>query len=275
MANRLNSLLVFFTLLVVGCNEPPASNKQQTAQPESQPPAAVEEPACQLTMGWDPWEPYMYLTPGNTVSGLDIEIIQALAEEAGCSLEYVQDDWMTLLKKVEEGTVDLVAGASETEKRKDYALFTDAYRSESFVLYVRTGETENFAGNLRQILDNGKRIGVTTDYIYGDEVADLQDSEKYAKQFVNYAVGEVNYYNLLQHTVDVIIEDPFVGAYNLKRKGIDDQIEQLPITIHSGEVHLMFSIKSVDHTTVNRFNKALGTIKRNGSYQEILKRYTL
>ncbi len=272
MVHRIYSFLVILALLVVGCSEPPANKTEQAATTTEKAPA---EPPCHVTMGWDPWEPYMYLTPGNTVSGLDIEIIQALADEANCELKFVQDDWMTLLQKVEEGSVDLVAGASVTEKRKAYALFSDPYRSESFVLYVRTGETENFAGSLQQILENGKKIGVTTDYIYGDEVADLQDSDKFAQQFVNSAVGEANYFNLLQHTVDVIIEDPFVGAYNLKRKGISDQIEQLPITIHSGDVHLMFSMKSVDHTVVEKFNKALSTIKRNGAYQEILKRYTL
>jgi polar amino acid transport system substrate-binding protein len=266
------SLLFIAILLIAACNETTPSKSEPTNPPQAQ--ATVSTP-CKLTVGWDPWEPYMYLTPGNKVSGLDIEIIEALAAEAECELSFEQDDWMTLLSKIEQGTVDLVAGASVTEKRKEYALFTKPYRAESFVLYVRAGEANQFGGSLKQILDSGKKIGVTTDYIYGDEVSDLQDSPQYAKQFINSPVGEANYYNLLQHTVDVIIEDPFVGAYNLKRKGISDQIEQLPITIHSGDVHLMFSIKSVDHSIVERFNQAIDTIKNNGIYQKILKRYTL
>jgi polar amino acid transport system substrate-binding protein len=264
-------LVLMTVLLVAACNEPtPTKQPEKSSQEQAQ-----TSTHCKLTMGWDPWEPYMYLTPGNKVSGLDIEIIQALADEADCELTFEQDDWMTLLSKVEAGTVDLVAGASITEKRKSYALFSIPYRTESFVLYVRAGEADRFAGSLKEILASGKKVGVTTDYIYGDEVSDLQDSEQYSKQFVNSAVGEANYYNLLQHTVDVIIEDPFVGAYNLKRKGISDQIEQLPITIHSGDVHIMFSIKSVDHSIVERFNQAINTIKSNGIYQKILKRYTL
>ncbi len=259
-------------LFVSSCGKPPSKKEEQPQAPKE---SAKAEVSCSVTMGWDPWEPYMYLTPGGQVSGLDIEIIQAIAAKAECDVEFVQDDWMSLLRKLEAGEVDLVAGASITEKRKAYALFTNAYRSESFVLYVRQGEAEQFKGSVKDLLDAGKKVGITTDYIYGDEVSDLQDSDAYATKFVSSSVGEANYYNLLQHNVDVIIADPFVGAYNLKRKGLADQIEQLPLTLHSGDVHLMFSIKSVDHTVVTRFNQALSAIKQDGSYDKILKKYSL
>ncbi|MEE4246909.1 MAG: transporter substrate-binding domain-containing protein [Kangiellaceae bacterium] len=273
---RLKQLLIVVvsSLLLIACNQPTDDNK--ATQAVNQPAADQPKPAeCKLTMGWDPWEPYMYLMPGDKVSGLDIEIIEALANEANCSLEFIQDDWMHLLQKVEKGEVDLVAGASITEKRKEYALFSDAYRTENFVLYIRQGERSKFGRDILAMVESGKKVGVTTDYIYGDEVTDLQDNETYSEQFVYATVDEENYFNLLQHTVDVIIDDPFVGAYNLKRKGITEQIEQLPMKIYSGDVHLMFSMRSVDHTIVERFNAALEKIKGNNQYNDILQRYML
>ncbi len=260
-------------LLLTACGQSEPAKEKQAVTENAKPMA--KEPACELTMGWDPWEPYMYLTPGNTVSGLDIEIIEAVATEAKCELKFVQNDWMNLLKQVQEGTVDLVAGASITEKRKSYALFSDSYREESFALYVRKGEADQFSGGIAGIISAGKRFGVTTDYLYGDEIAVYRDDPQYASQFISSAVGEANYYNLLSHNVDVIVEDPFVGAYNLKRKGIDDQIEKLPFALHTGEVHLMFSIKSVDFTVVERFNNAFKNIQKDGRYQAILKKYLL
>ncbi|NVJ59220.1 MAG: amino acid ABC transporter substrate-binding protein [Gammaproteobacteria bacterium] len=257
---------------IAACSKPPEKPAEKQAK-TTLPTSKVAD--CNLLMGWDPWEPYMYLTPGDQVSGLDIELIKALAKEANCKLSFTQDDWMSLLKRVETGDVSLVAGASITEKRKEYALFSAPYRDESFVLYVRAGEADAFKNSFESIADAGRKIGVTTDYIYGEQVSKLQDSEQYSGQFVYSAVGERNYYNLTQHNVDVIIEDPFVGAYNIKRKGLTDQIEQLDITIHSGEVHLMFSLKSVDHTIVERFNEALKKIKQNGTYQKILNKYLL
>ncbi|WP_144392444.1 substrate-binding periplasmic protein [Pleionea sediminis] len=268
-------VIVFFIslILLTACGEPPnKETKQKTVSKASQ--QSVQND-CQLTMGWDPWEPYLYLTPGNNVSGLDIELIEAMAEEASCSLKFVQHDWMTLLEMIRKGEVDLVAGASITEKRKEFAMFSDPYRSENFVLYVRTGEVDKFDADINKIITAGHKVGVTTDYIYGEKVANLQDSNDYSDQFVYSTVGEANYYNLLQHNVDVIIEDPFVGAYNLKRKGMEDQIEQLELTIHSGNVHLMFSMKSVDHKIVSRFNEAISSIKNSGKYKEILDKYLL
>ncbi|WMS85986.1 substrate-binding periplasmic protein [Pleionea litopenaei] len=258
------------TFGLVGCN-----NDSKNAEKSQKSQTPVVETTCSVTMGWDPWEPYMYLAPGNKVSGLDIELIQALAAESNCELNFVQDQWMRLLEKLEQGEVDLVAGASVTEKRKSYALFSEPYRAENFVLYVRSGEKDSFPKTFKDIVESGKKIGVTTDYIYGDQVSDFQDDPNYTKQFVYSSVGEANYYNLMQHNVDVIIEDPFVGAYNIKRKGIEDQIDKLDIQIHSGDVHLMFSMKSVDHTILTRFNEALKTLKANGKYKQILQKYML
>ncbi|MCO7226538.1 ABC transporter substrate-binding protein [Pleionea sp. CnH1-48] len=268
------SVLIF---LLTACNSEAPQQKQQPTQ--SKPAAASVEKApkvdCTLNMGWDPWEPYMYLSPDDSVSGLDIEIVRALANKAGCDVKFIQDDWMSLLQQLSLGNIDLVAGASVTEKRKEYALFSAPYRQEEFALYIRNGEGEKFAGNLSSILSSGKKIGITTDYIYGEEVNNFQDDPKYAEQFIDAAVGEVNYYNLLQHNIDAFLEDPFVATYNIKRKGIVKQIEPLELKIHSGDVHLMFSIKSVDHRVVERFNEALASIKQDGSYQAILNKYSM
>lgn len=262
--------LILFTL--VSCNESPQSSK--TEAPKAEPKPSLLTADCQLTMGWDPWEPYQYLTPEDEVKGLEIELIKAIAKGAGCSVQFVQKNWMNLLNGIRKGTIDMLGGASRTESREKFALFSDNYRHESFILYVRAGEIEKYVNKtLGELLDGDFKLGVTQDYIYGDLVSDLQDNEAYREKFVSVPTTEVNYYNLLQNNIDGFLEDPFVAAYTIKRKGLVGEIEAHTIEVHSGDVAIMFSKKSVKTETVNAFNESLKNLKESGEYQEILAKY--
>ena len=268
------SLLGCTFCLLAACtdNQEPAQVKT-----ESPPPVITPEPSkpkCSLTMGWDPWEPYQYLTPDDEVRGLEIDLVSAMAKTAGCDLKFVQKNWMTLLNDIRRGGIDFLGGASKTETRETFAYFSDYYRQESFVLYVRAGEAEKFQGqDLATMMDGDFKLGVTDNYIYGEMVTDLQDKESLNEKFVAVPTTEANYFNLIEGRIDGFLDDPFVAAYTMKRKGIQDQIEAHPLRIHSGDVALMFSKKSVTPEIVESFNKALQTIKDNGEYKRILDKY--
>jgi len=263
-------------LILVSCGDKPPEQKTETTQKAAESkPAKKAKPACELTMGWDPWEPYQYLTPDDHVRGLEIDLITSMAKQAGCSIKFVQNDWMNLLKGIKTGSIDLLGGASKTPAREEFATFSDAYRNESFVLYIRTDKAAEYADKtLVQLLDNKFRLGVTEDYIYGDDVADIQDDQKYASQLVTVPITEVNYYNLIQNQIDGFLEDPFVACYTIKRKGLSSQISASSIEVNSGNVSIMFSKVSVKAETIAAFNKGLATLKANGEYQKILDKYS-
>jgi len=270
--------LVFLALaLVLGsCGDKPKDQKSQKTQKVAQSkPVEKIKPACDLTMGWDPWEPYQYLTPDNQARGLDIELISAIAAEAGCSVKFVQNDWMNLLKGIREGSIDLLGGASKTTSREEFAYFSASYRHESFVLYVRTEQVADYSGkSLAQLMSEKFRLGVTEDYLYGDEVSNMQDDPTLTAQIVTVPITEVNYYNLTQNQIDGFLEDPFVAGYTIKRKGLSKQISAFPIEVHSGDVSILFSKSSVKPETVAAFNEGLKAINASGEYEKILKRYS-
>ncbi|TQV89235.1 substrate-binding periplasmic protein [Aliikangiella coralliicola] len=266
-------LLSCFVLVLAGCGEAPEPKKPQVKKEAAKP--SIIAAKCQLNMGWDPWEPYQYLTPDDKVQGLEIDLVSAMAKEAGCDLNFVQKNWMNLLNGIRNGSIDMLGGASRTTAREKFAHFSDNYRHESFILYVRKGESGKYSElNLKQLLDGDFRLGVTQDYIYGEQVSELQDNESYQGKFVSVPTTEVNYYNLVQNQIDGFLEDPFVAAYTIKRKGLQDDIEQHPLEVHSGDVAIMFSKKSVKQETVDAFNKALAKLKQNGEYQKILAKYS-
>ena len=210
------ALATSLVLIVAACGEDSTPVSVEDASPE----------ICHLMLGWDPWAPYQYLTHDDQVQGLDIDLVSAMAKGAGCEISFVQDNWVNLLNGIRNGDIDMLGGATRTDSREEFALFSDNYRHETFVLYVRQGESGQYADqSLRELLKGGFRIGITQDYIYGDQVSELQDDEKLSAGFVSVPITEVNYYNLVQGEIDGFLEDPFVAAYNIKRKGLQEQVE--------------------------------------------------
>lgn len=266
-------LLLFasFALVLTGCQRPPESD-EATAGEEA---AAGAAPPCQLTMGWDPWEPYHYMDPKGQHQGLDFELVRAIAREAGCSVDYERDSWVNLLSRIRTGEIDLISGATLTPEREQYALFSEPYRTERFAMYVRTDDADRFAGEtLEELLAAGMRLGVTDAYLYGPTVQALQDDPRYVDQFVVAAVGETSATRLLDGVIDGFLEDVFVATSVLRRRGLEDLVEPHPVALESGgEVRLMFSRATVPGDVLQRFDAGLKSLRETGRYEAIEGQY--
>lgn len=230
--------------------------------------------SCQLNVGWDPWEPYQYQERDGTVTGLDIDLFVEAAKRAGCTVRFQQGDWGTLLSALKAGQVDVLLGASITPLRKQYAYFSEPYRAETWVLYVRSEDVDQYSGkSLKKLLDSGLRIALVNGYVYGDTINAFQEDPAYERQFKGYGLAEETFNALMNRDVDGVLEDPFVGADVLRRKGWRKEIVRLPMVLHSGSVYVMFSQASVAPETVERINDAFAAMRADGTYRRILRSY--
>ncbi|MBN8446716.1 MAG: transporter substrate-binding domain-containing protein [Gammaproteobacteria bacterium] len=284
------TILWFLTIFcLTACNP---NNEQANTKPTATPPAstsgapATTPPAtepqantapdanCLLRLGFEAWEPYQFMGLDNKASGLDVELMQAVAHEMNCQLEMKQGTWVDLMTQLKSGDVDLLLGASVTPAREEFAYFSKPYRKEQFVMFVRSAASASLPQTtLDEFLAAGKKVGIVSEYYYGAEFATLLSDEKFKAQFVEASLSELNVARLLDEEIDGMIEDSFVARSMLRRKGLEQQIGRHSIELSSGDVFVMFSKKSVTSQQVGAFNDALTAIAKNGKYQEILDKY--
>ena len=254
-------------LAVTGCGRDTPAPETSTPAPE---PTAD---ACVLTMGWDPWEPYHYLDPAGEERGLDVELVRAIAAGAGCEIRFERDNFANLLGRVAAGEIDLISGATQTSERDVYALFSEPYRQEVFVLFTRVVDAERFVGaSLRDKLGTGMRIGVTDAYLYGDDVEALRDEPELGDLFVSAEIGETNATRLVNDEIDGFLEDRFVAAAMLRRRGLEEAVAG-DLVVNSSDVRLMFSRESVSADLVERFNESMARLRAAGEFDAIQSRY--
>jgi len=283
--------VLLFSILLLGCEPKPApvsadtpavakSPEQSGTKPAS---AAVISPestsadasnACVLRLGYEAWEPYQYTNLENKAAGLDIELLQAVADAMKCSLQPRQGSWTELVAALKAGELDMVPGASQTETRREFAFFSEPYRTEQFQLFVRSGDSAGYPqSSLTEFVAAGHKVGIISDYFYGNEFAELSAQEAVKVNFVEASLVELNLARLLDEDIDAMLEDVFVARSLLRRKGLEQQIGAHSIALGSSDVYVMFSKVSVKAEQVQAFNQALAQLKQDGRYAAIVARY--
>ena len=256
-------------VLTTACLGTAACNVDESIQAEN--PAAT---TCELTMGFDPWEPYQYRDIDSSVRGLDVELVERIAEQAGCQLSFAEDDWGSLLVALERGDIDVLAGATRTAGRERFARFTAPYRDENFALFIRMDDLSSYEGlTFAELLRNDLTVGLVAEYVYGEEVAGFADDLTYGDQFMDAVIPEVNYDRLLSFEIDALIDDPAVATAILRRRGLEDQLIPLDVPLGGEEVRLMLSRASVDDALAGRIDDALRAFRDGADYQQIVSRY--
>ena len=268
--------LLAVALVLGACGDSGSGGGTQTAQQVSPDTSdqVVLSHECRLVMGWDPWEPYQYQISSEDVIGLDVDLLSAVLDNAGCEISFYRESWTELLYLMKTGEVDVLAGATQTVIRDEFAYFSDEYRDEEFYLYVTSDRLEEIADKgIEQLIGENFRIGVIEGYLYGDAVTELQNDARFEDQFVYSSMSETNVSLLLDGKVDGIIEDKYVGAAIIRRKNLADEITSHTLPLGRSGVRIMISRASVDEPRYERINQSLQQLVANGEIQRMLDHY--
>lgn len=265
-------------LLMFGCKPAetqspviaPADTSTKVAELPSEPKAAP----CQLKLGFESWEPYQYVGLEQQASGLDIEIIQAIAGRMNCTLVLQHGTWQELLGQFRQGQLDVLLGASKTPAREEFALFSEPYRAEQFQLFVRKDDASKYNfGSVAEMVAAKHKVGLISDYYYGEQISALYDDDQMRPQFVESTMSEQNIAMLLDDQVEAVLEDSFVGAAIIRRKGLEQQIQPHQVKLPETPIYVMFSKSTVQPEQVSSFNEALKQLKDSGDYQLLIGKY--
>jgi len=127
-------------------------------------------------------------------SGLEVELAEALATEAGFSIEFVNLPWSRALAYMQNGQLDMMMNLSRTPDREAFLNFIGPERISTRVLIVRRENIGLHIENLTQLVEaaqaKGLKIGIQSDAKYSDEFdARLLADPAFATHFDQVAQG--------------------------------------------------------------------------------------
>jgi len=237
------------TALVAGCTTDSSSSDQETLIPGTAP-------------GFAPFE----YKDGGELVGFDVDLLDAVADEAGYELaEWTELDFGSLIGSLTGGDIDIIAaGMTITDERAEQIAFSDPYFESNQSVLVQAGGS--FQPESEADL-SGNRIAAQSGTTGQGEVERMIDegtlSEDNFRQFDNYplAINALESGDVDAVVADVPVAENFAGSRNV----------EIAFTIQTDE-EFGFGMRQ-DDDRVEEINEGLSTVQDSGTYDELVSEY--
>ncbi|MBL5766947.1 basic amino acid ABC transporter substrate-binding protein [Bacillus sporothermodurans] len=208
--------------------------------------------------------PFEFMKKGK-VEGFDVDLLNAVAKEAGYKVDIKNTGWDAMLAGVKDESIDVgMAGVTINDKRKKSYDFSLPYFESINMIVVGKDSTVTNAKDLE-----GKKIGVqngTTGQISSEKLFGENN-----KNILKYETSAMAFMALENGDVDAVVTDNAVANEYVKKnpgkkvKTIDDK------TNFSSEYYGILLPKGSE--LKSKFDKALNKVLDNGTYTEIYKKW--
>ncbi|GAB3714185.1 ABC transporter substrate-binding protein/permease [Mariniluteicoccus flavus] len=244
-------LSVFLIGLVVSACTP--AQQRQSAEPK-----LITKGEIVVAMSGE-YRPFSYVDNGK-LSGFDLDIAQALADEMGLKLVPKTAGFSTLVEGTASGRYDmLVASTTATPERAKVVDFADGYYSSGAQLFVKQGQQCSSIEDVR-----GQELGVASGTTYEKYVKDKKITDR-VKSFESDITA---LQDAATGRLGGAITDQLVGQHQIKEAGLGlvpcgDRLyseTQAPAVAKGNPLR-------------GEVSRATAAIIKNGKYAEISTRY--
>ena len=249
----LGFLLLSISLIMAGCG---------TESGKSDTPKSGEEGKKKLVVATDAtYAPMEYMDENGEIVGIDIDIVNAIAEAAGVEVEFKNYGWEPLFPAVKSGEVDFaVSSITITEDRQKEFDFTDPYfEANQLILVPEDSDVTSF----EDLKD--KRVSAqinTTGHIVVGELLGKTSKNVVATETMPFAITEMLNGNADASVGDnAVIIDYQKNNPNVKVKTVEDP--------NFEKEYYGLMVKKGNQEIVDILNEGIKKIKENGKLKEI------
>ncbi len=224
----------------------------------------------------DAWPPYNG-DPKAADPGYGIEILKAIFEKQGYTIDYQTMPWNRALQEVKEGKFSAAIGAS-TEDGAGMVFPEESVGKMDTYFFVKKGNAWTYKGidSLKSV-----KLGVIDEYDYGSAELNAWIKEKKGTPEVQAVSGddavERNIQKLIAGRMDVMVECKPVVDWTLKKMKIPaDDIKNAGSLGNPTDIFVVFSPAKPDSKKLaDMFSAGMKSLRQSGELKKILDKYNL
>ena len=265
---RTKRFLFIFSVLIVmlaitGCQ--PSTPTPEPTQPP-QPTATEAEDTADLgtvTIGTNAeYPPFEFVNEEGTITGFDVELMNAIADEAGFEFEFVNTRWDGIFVALASGEFDaVISAATITEERAEMVDFSDPYFDAGQVITVRADETGIEGPEDLENVRVGVQLGTT---------GDIWLTEETDAEVVRYDENTLAFQALANGDVDAAVADSPTAAELVKANPEMDL--KLLEGVYTDEQYGI-AVNEERGDLLQAINEGLAAVRASGEYDEIYNKY--
>lgn len=216
-----------------------------------------------------PYEPFEYRKPNGELTGFEIDLGNAACKEIGITCEWVVQGWDGIIPGLLARKYDaIMSSMSIKAERREKVLFSEAYYTTPSAWFAASDHNFNVK-NKDSMKD--ARVGVQRGTAQDDYISEVYGDTVKVKR---YNTAEDLVLDLKAQRLDLVFLDYPVGEKTLLKEKRFTQASEFiksPVKYFGEGVGIAF--RKRDKALAAKFNKALQTLKDNGTYDEIMRRY--
>lgn len=205
--------------------------------------------------------PFSYKDAQGQLIGFEIDLANALCEEAKVKCDIISQDWEGLIPGLQAQKYHaIMAGMSNTEERRQVVAFSEPYFINNLVIIGKKG-VDKGADDLA-----GKNVAVQR----ATTAAEYLGKNMPKATIKAYDTQENAYLDLESGRADLMMSDSAPALSWLKtEKGQNYEVKGQPINIDD---KIAIAFRQND-PLIGQFNTALASLKDNGTYDKISQKY--
>ena len=211
------------------------------------------------------YAPFEFKDSDQTYKGIDVDIINKVAELKSWNINMTFPGFDTAVNAVQSGQADaIMAGMTKTKDREKVFTMSDTYYDTKVVIATTKTHAIRSYSQLK-----GKTVGVKNGTAAQRFLEKIKD--KYKFNLKTFDTTDLTYNSLNSGSIDAMMDDQPVIEYAIK------QGQNLKISMKGEAVgSFAFGVKkgSKYEYLVTEFNEALAQMKKDGSLDKIISKWT-
>ncbi|MCB2099255.1 MAG: transporter substrate-binding domain-containing protein [Rhodobacterales bacterium] len=232
------------------------------------PGARADAPLRLMTEEFAPYQFYEGQGDSRHVTGISIEIVQAIQQRLGDASPIKVLPWSRALKLLAKDAGSALFSTARTPEREDRFKWVGPLAPLEIVFFRRVG-----GGPEIHTLEEAKavpRIGVTRNVATQEVLTNMGFSNLDVLQS---GADEKNLTRLVKGRIDVWPTAYFAGIYSARKMGLLDRVEAVPgLSLMTGHLFIAFN-RETDDGTIGQWQTALDQLKAEGVVDAILRKY--
>lgn len=221
---------------------------------------------------------YQYVDNNGKFAGLDVELSQAIFEQAGFEITFVALPWKRIVFLLEHGELDVALSAADSDERKVFAYFSEEYlRFGHTVLFARKEDKHKFdpRKTLNQLKDMEVRLGAIHGVSYSLEFDKLASTPWFKRNLFTFGSYERLLELLLIGRLDAYLGSEFGQLSLINQKQLQGKV--VPVFYLMSDIeaqtHVMYSKKSVPYEWVKLIDQSIAEFRATDAYRKIVQKY--
>ena len=211
------------------------------------------------------YAPFEFKDSDQVYKGIDVEILDKVAEINGWTLEKSFPGFDVAVNMVQSGQADaIMAGMTKTKEREQVFAMSDTYYDTKVVIATKKANKITSYDQLK-----GKTVGVKNGTAAQRFLQ--KNKDKYGYEIKTFDTGDLMYNSLSTGAVDAVMDDQPVIEYAIK------QGQDLSINMEGEAVgSFAFGVKKdgSHENLIKQFNTALAQMKKDGTLDQIIEKWT-